>query len=165
MARGLHRLVGVLALGVAPSVVPSPAAAQRAAAPPEPRLRREALFLTAITAAAASNIVLHYHHAAGDAPRGVDGEDRWLAPDKALHGGGSYALTLVGIDAGIRPWVATLGVCVAGGVFEATQARASGKDAVTNCAGAALAWGTSKLFQRRAAAARARPRTVAAGGG
>ena len=149
MARGLRRLAGALTLTLVPAVVATPAAAQGLRRPPERSTRRDLLFLGAITGGAASNAVLRFHHAAGTSPRSADGDDRWLGRDKALHGGGSFALTLTGLDLGVRPWVATLGVCMAGGVFELTQARMSGKDAVTNCTGAALAWGTSKIFRRR----------------
>ena len=165
MSRGLQRFVAVLALWVAPAVVATPAAGQRLPRPFEYNARREALFVAAITASAAANSVLHYHHAAGTPPPGSDADDRWLGRDKALHASASYALTLAGMGAGARPWVAAVGTCAAGAVFEVTQARVSGKDAVTNCAAAGLAWGTSWLWRRGHARGAPGSTSVAARGG
>jgi hypothetical protein len=158
MRRRLGRLAGALALCAASALLAPNAAAQRESHTPPRSTRRDVLFVTAAITAAAANSVMHYHHAAGTAPRESEPNDRWIAPDKALHGGASFALTLAGINVGVRPWVASAGICGAGAVFEATQVRASPKDMAVNCAGAALAWGTSKLLHRRPAQSASRPR-------
>jgi hypothetical protein len=63
-------------------------------------------------------------------------------------------LTFAGIRAGVRPSVAATTVCVAGGAFELTQVRASGKDATVNCLSAATAWAGSRLLRRWTSARR-----------
>jgi len=149
MLRGLQRFLALIAIGAVPILFATPVGAQRASQRSDGSRLRGAVFVGMLTASASANTVLHYHHAAGAVRPVGDPTDLWLGRDKAYHGGGSYALTLGGIAGGVRPWVAALGVCGAGAVFEATQVRFSGKDAFINCAGAAMAWGTSKLFPRR----------------
>lgn len=102
---------------------------------------REAFFVAGAASGVAANAVWRYH--AGSRV----GEDVWLGRDKALHGGTASSLTLAGIRAGVRPWVAATTVCAAGGAFELTQLRASGKDATVNCAGAATVWAGTALLR------------------
>lgn len=64
--------------------------------------------------------------------------DAWLANDKFVHFAAAGMLTGLATDAGVRPSVAAVGVCVAGAAFEATQGWASEKDVAVNCAGAGL---------------------------
>ena len=106
---------------------------------------REAFYVAGAASGVAANAIWRYH------PGSRVGEDVWLGRDKALHGGTASSLTLAGIRAGVRPWVAATTVCAAGGAFELTQLRASGKDATVNCAGAATVWaGTALLRHWRA---------------
>jgi hypothetical protein len=103
---------------------------------------REALYVAGAASGVAANLVWRYH--AGSRV----GADLWSGHDKALHAGAASSLTLAGIGAGVRPWVAASTVCAAGGAFELTQLRASGKDATVNCLSAATAWVASALARR-----------------
>lgn len=102
---------------------------------------REAFYVAGAASGVAANAIWHYH--AGSRV----GEDVWLGRDKALHGGTASSLTLAGIRAGVRPWVAATTVCAAGGAFELTQLRASARDAIVNCAGAATVWAGTVLLR------------------
>ena len=109
---------------------------------------REALYVGGAASGVLANALWRYH--AGSRV----GADAWLGRDKGLHAGAASSLTFAGIRAGVRPWVAATTVCVAGGAFELTQVRASGKDATVNCLSATTVWAGSTLLRRRTSARR-----------
>jgi hypothetical protein len=133
-----------LAQGTAPGTAPSGGSSRSSVSGRARRFarHREAFYVGGAAAGVAANAIWHYH--AGS----LVGQDVWLGRDKALHGGTAATLTFAGVRAGVRPWVAASTVCAAGGAFELTQLRASGKDAAVNCLGAATAWAWTTLVRR-----------------
>lgn len=111
------------------------------------------IFYGALIAGAA----LSFHYSVDPDEGGY--EDGWNTaaafPDKAVHALAAWALTTVGTDLGVRPWISAASVCAAGTAFELSQGYVSKLDIAADCAGAAGAalWRT---WRDRANAARER---------
>ena len=95
------------------------------------------VFFGAVAAGLAVNSFVHVDRDPGGY------RDTWNTessfPDKVVHGLSAFALTSVGVDLRVRPFVAALTTCAAGAIFEKTQGYVSRYDIGADCAGAALA--------------------------